>query len=39
MHQEDEPRNTIAIDRADGAIALGTKYNLQEANVLELTNR
>ena len=29
MHQEDEPRNTIDIDRIIGAIALGPQYNLQ----------
>ena len=29
MHQEDEPRNTIAIDLNVGAIALGPQYNLQ----------
>ena len=29
MHQEDEPRNTIDINRNVGAIALGPQYNLQ----------
>ena len=29
VHQEDEPRNTIAIDQTVGAIALGPQYNLQ----------
>ena len=29
VHQEDEPRNIIAIDRAVGAISLGPQYNLQ----------
>ena len=29
MHQEDELRNTIAIKRTVGAIALGPQYNLQ----------
>ena len=29
VHQEYEPRNTIAIDRTVGAIALGPQYNLQ----------
>ena len=29
VHQEDEPRNTIAINRTVGAIALGPQYNLQ----------
>ena len=29
LHQEDEPRNTIAIDRTVGEIALGTQFNLQ----------
>ena len=29
VHQEDEPQNTIAIDRTVCAIALGTQYNLQ----------
>ena len=29
MHQEDEPLNTISIDRTFGAIALGPQYNLQ----------
>ena len=29
MHQEDEPQNTIAIDRTVGAIDLGPQYNLQ----------
>ena len=29
MHQEDEPRNTTAIDRTVDAIALGPQYNLQ----------
>ena len=29
MHQEDEPRNTISIDRTFGSIALGPQYNLQ----------
>ena len=29
MHQEDEPRNTIAIGRTVGAISLGPQYNLQ----------
>ena len=29
VHQEDEPRNTIDIDRTVGSIALGSQYNLQ----------
>ena len=29
MHQEDEPRNIININRTVGAIALGPQYNLQ----------
>ena len=29
MHQEDEPRNTIDINRTVGAISLGPQYNLQ----------
>ena len=29
VHQEDEPRNTIAIDRNVGEIALGPQYKLQ----------
>ena len=29
LHQEDETRNTIDIDRIVGAIALGPQYNLQ----------
>ena len=29
VHQEDEPQNTIAIDRTVGAISLGPQYNLQ----------
>ena len=29
VHQEDETRNTIDIDRTVGAIALGPQYNLQ----------
>ena len=29
VHQEDEPRNTIDIDRTVGAITLGPQYNLQ----------
>ena len=29
VHQEDEPRNTIDIDRNFGEIALGPQYNLQ----------
>ena len=29
VHQEDEPRNTISIDRTVGAISLGPQYNLQ----------
>ena len=29
MHQEDEPRNTIDINRTVSAIALGPQYNLQ----------
>ena len=29
VHQEDEPRNTIAIDRTVRAIALGPQYNHQ----------
>ena len=29
LHQEDEPQNTIDIDRTVGAITLGPQYNLQ----------
>ena len=29
MHQDDEPQNTIDIDRTVGAIALGPQYNPQ----------
>ena len=29
MHQEDEPQNTMVIDRTVGAIILGPQYNLQ----------
>ena len=29
MHQENEPRNTISIDRTLGEISLGPQYNLQ----------
>ena len=29
VHQEDEPCNTIAIDRTVGTISLGPQYNLQ----------
>ena len=29
VHQEDEPRNTIFINRAVGTIALGPQYKLQ----------
>ena len=29
VHQYDEPRNMIAIDRTVGAIVLGHQYNLQ----------
>ena len=29
VHQEDESRNTIDIERTVGAIALGPQYNLQ----------
>ena len=32
VHQEDEPQNTISIDRTVGAIALGPQYNLQGGN-------
>ena len=35
VHQEDEPRNTIDIDRTVGAIALGSQYNLQGGYVFE----
>ena len=28
VHQEDEPRNTISINRTVGAIDLGPQYNL-----------
>ena len=34
VHQEDEPQNTIAIDRTVGAIALGPQYNLQRGYFL-----
>ena len=36
MHQEDEPRNTIEIDRTVGSIALGLQYNLQGGNFFEI---
>ena len=29
VHQEDEPQNTIAINRTVGVIALGPQYNLK----------
>ena len=35
MHQEDEPLNTIAIDRTVGAIALGSQYNFQRGYFFE----
>ena len=39
VHQEDEPKNTIAINRTVGAISLRSQYNLQGGNFLEPTNR
>ena len=36
MHQEDEPRNTIAIDQTVGAFALGHQYNLQGGYFFEI---
>ena len=35
VHQQNEPRNTITIDRTVGAIALGTQYNLQRGFFFE----
>ena len=35
MHQGDEPRNTIDINRTVGTIALGPQYNLQGGYFLE----
>ena len=36
VHQEDEPLNTIAIDRNVDAIALGPQYNLQGGYFFEI---
>ena len=36
MHQEYEPKNTIAIDQTVDAIALGPQYNLREGNFFEI---
>ena len=39
VHQEDEPRNKIAINLTVGAIVLGPQYNLQGRYFLDTTNR
>ena len=39
VHQEDEPRNKIDIDRTVGAISLVPPYNLQGGYFLEPNNR
>ena len=36
VHQEDEPRNKISIDRTVGAIYLGTQYNHQGGYCFEI---
>ena len=37
VHQENEPRNTIAINRTIGAISLGAQFNLQGGYFFEST--
>ena len=36
VHQEDKPRNTIAIEQTVSAIALGPQYNLQEGYLFKI---